>query len=128
VNGFNNLENENPSNVPMTVEARFQSPFVLVFSLLVFSVSCLVFGISCLEKFSTALETLVMFYPLTHLLSLALFQPNPTPVNFCLGRTSHVTRGISNQRATYWFWDGFPKTVIESFPMLAKIQVYGGIN
>jgi hypothetical protein len=25
VNGFNNLENENPSNVPMTVEARFKA-------------------------------------------------------------------------------------------------------
>jgi hypothetical protein len=27
VNGFNNLENENPSNVPMTVEARDLSDF-----------------------------------------------------------------------------------------------------
>jgi len=94
----------------------FHSPSVLVLGFL-----GLVFGF--LIKLSTALFTRIMFYPLTHLLPLTLFQPNPTPMDFCLGRTSHVTRGISNQRATYARWDEFPKIQLGFLPASAKTEV-----
>ena len=82
----------------------FYSPFSLVCARL-----CFVFVVWLFVKTVFLVSTLIMFYPLTHLLSLTLFQKSPTPLNFYLERTSHVQRAISNRHAISANYDAFPK-------------------
>jgi hypothetical protein len=79
-------------------------------------------------KTAFLVSTLILFYRLNHLLPLALFQQNTTPMNFYLGRTFHAQKRFATGVPYVGTEMNFPRSVWGHVILPVKTEGYGCLD